>query len=258
MEISEQQFQFIRAGGFAVALAAAFALQRWLPHARMRGSGRVNGCLWVLNGAVIGVVCGACACAAARWAQARGIGVLNSITAPASIGALFTLAALDLVSYAWHRANHAVGFLWRFHRVHHSDRSFTVTTGLRFHPGELVLSLPIRLAAVVLLGAPPYAVLAFELVFAVANLIEHGDIDFPARLDATLARMFVTPSLHRRHHTRRRPELDSNFGTVFSVWDRLLGTYRHAAPGEPIETGAPGIDRDLHLREALLLPLRLR
>jgi quinoprotein glucose dehydrogenase len=207
---------------------------------------------------VISVVCGACACAASRWAATHGFGMLYLLQVPPWIAVLTTLVALDLVSYVWHRANHLVGFLWRFHRVHHSDRNFTVTTGVRFHPGELLLSLPLRLAAVVLLGAPPYGVLAFELIFTVANLIEHGDIDYPRRFDGMLARLFVTPSLHRRHHTRRRPELDSNFGTVFSTWDRLLGTYRAAVPGEPIATGVPGLERDLRLLEALRLPFGAR
>jgi sterol desaturase/sphingolipid hydroxylase (fatty acid hydroxylase superfamily) len=258
MEITEQQFQLLRAGGFAIALAAGLALQRWLPHERQRGSWPVNASLWILNGAVIGVVCGACACAAARWAEGRGLGVLNVAPLPPWIAVCVTVAVLDLVSYGWHRANHVVGFLWRVHRVHHSDRRFTVTTGVRFHPGELLLSLPIRLTAVVLLGAPLYGVLAFELAFTVANLIEHGDIDYPRRLDTALGRLFVTPALHRCHHTDQRPELDSNFGTVFSVWDRLLGTYRHSTPGEAIKTGAPGIEHSLRLFEALRLPFAPR
>src|SRR2546426_905890 len=105
-------------------------------------------------------------------------------------------AALDLVSYGWHRANHRVAPLWRFHRVHHSDPSFTVSTGVRFHPGELVLSLPLRLAAVVAIGASPAAVVAFEIAFTVANLIEHGDIDVVAPVETAVGRGFVPSAPH--------------------------------------------------------------
>jgi sterol desaturase/sphingolipid hydroxylase (fatty acid hydroxylase superfamily) len=255
MQISEQQFQVIRAVGFVLAFGGALALQRWLPHARERGSWRVNGGLWLVNGIVVGLVCGGCACSTSNWAAAHGLGLFNVTAVPAWIAALLSLAILDLVSYGWHRANHRLPFLWRFHRVHHSDRSFTVTTAIRFHPGELLLSLPVRLTAVVLFGVPIIGVLAFELVFMLANLVEHGDIALPRRIDRVLALVCVTPPLHRRHHTRRRPELDSNFGTVLSIWDRMLGTYRHAGANERIETGAPGIDRPLGLVEALRLPV---
>jgi sterol desaturase/sphingolipid hydroxylase (fatty acid hydroxylase superfamily) len=174
------------------------------------------------------------------WAKEQGLGLLGAIDASLPIAAAVTIAALDLVSYLWHRANHRIAFFWRFHQVHHSDTSFTVSTALRFHPGELLLSLPVRLAAIVVLGGPPEAVLAFEVLFTFANLIEHGDIGLPVRLEALLGRVLIIPALHRRHHARLVGDLNSNFGTILAVWDRLLGTYRESTSDRVVDTGLPG------------------
>lgn len=211
----------------------------------------------MLDVTVLGLVCGACACTAARWAEAREIGLFHGIDVPAWLVVVVTIFALDLVSYAWHRANHVVPILWRFHQVHHSDRAFTVSTGLRFHPGELLLSLPVRLTAVVALGASPAAVVAFEILFAIANLAEHGDIDLPRRAETALGRFCITPALHRRHHSRDWARLNTNFGTVFVLWDRLFGSHSPSFSEEGVETGLPDLETSPSLREALLLPARL-
>jgi sterol desaturase/sphingolipid hydroxylase (fatty acid hydroxylase superfamily) len=253
--VSEAQFQLVRGAGFALAAVLATALQRLAPHARLRGSRGVNLGLWAVNLVVIGTVCGACACTVARWAAAAGIGAMTVAPPPAWAAVPVTIGALDLVSYLWHRANHRVAFLWRFHRVHHSDRAFTASTAVRFHPGELLLSLPVRLAAVAALGPPVEAVVAFEVVFTVANLVEHGDIALPGALERALGRACVTPALHRLHHTKHGPERDRNFGTVFSVWDRLLGTWAAADPSVRVETGLAGLDHVLTWFGALMLPV---
>ncbi len=253
--MTESDFQIVRVGGFLVAAALAFGLQRLAPHAPLRGRGGVNGGLWGINVVVLTAVCGACACTVARWAAGAEFGVLNTVSLPPWIGLPVTVAALDAVSYGWHRANHRIAVLWRFHRVHHSDPSFTVSTGLRFHPGELLLSLPIRLAAVALLGAPAVAVVVFEIVFTIANLFEHGNIDLPIVLERRLARGLVTPALHRRHHGRRSVELNSNFGTIFTVWDRLLGTYGESSSATRFEIGLPSGEPVVTLLRALALPL---
>ena len=247
--------QAVRVAGVAGAIAVAALLQRLAPHARLRGSWRVNGGLWLVDAAVVGAVCGACGFTAARWAAAAGIGILNLLGVGRLAGMIPTLLFLDLVSYAWHRANHRVPVLWRLHQVHHSDPTFTVSTAARFHPGELLLSLPIRLAAVALIGAPVEAVLLFEVTFALANFVEHGDIDLPRPLEPAVARVLVTPALHRRHHTRRGPDRDTNFGTVFSFWDRVFRSYRHADSAAAIDTGLADL-HDVTLARALLLPLR--
>jgi sterol desaturase/sphingolipid hydroxylase (fatty acid hydroxylase superfamily) len=251
--MDEGQFQLLRGAAFGLAVAFAFLLQRVSPHARLRGSWSVNGGLWLVNALVLGTVCGACAFTVADWATNQRLGLFNVVSMPWCMTGVATIVALDLVSYWWHRANHRVGVLWKFHQVHHSDPTFTTSTGVRFHPGELLLSVPVRLGAVAVLGAPAVAVLAFEVMFAFANLIEHGDINL--RGEHGLSRVFVTPALHRRHHTRQGPARDTNFGTIFSGWDRLFGTYTQSDPTVRVDTGLPGLAR-VTFSEALALPAR--
>jgi len=202
------------------------------------------------------VVCGACGWVVAAWAAHQGLGLLAWAGARPWIAVGVGLLGLDAVSYLWHRANHRVPLLWRFHQVHHADTSFHVTTALRFHPGELLLALPVRLAAVVALGVPPVGVLVFELVFGVANLLVHGNFDLPRRLEPLVRRVLITPALHRAHHAADWRELDSNFGTVFSTWDRLGRTFHQSEPDRRVITGLPdrlNVEAPA-LAESLLLP----
>ncbi|MGH7856914.1 MAG: sterol desaturase family protein, partial [Candidatus Binatia bacterium] len=254
--MTEAEFQIVRTVGFVLAVGAVLALERLRPHAGFRGSWRVNGALWSVNLLVMGLVCGACACVVSRWAQASGVGVLNTSGAPLWVAIAVTIVGLDFVSYVWHRANHRIELLWRFHRVHHSDETFTASTALRFHPSELVLSLPLRLGAVAALGAPVVGVVAFEIAFMIANLVEHGDIDLPLRLERRLDRVFVTPALHRRHHSRRGTELNTNFGTIFTFWDRLLRSYGESSSSVRVRPGLAGLSAPESLRSALALPFR--
>jgi len=253
--VTEYDLRVLRLILFAFAVAGALVLQKLSPHSRSPGSIRVNAGLWLVNVAVTGTICGACVCSAARWATDSGIGLFNWYSIPAWAVFPVSVAFLDLVSYGWHRANHAIPFLWRWHQVHHSDTAFSVSTALRFHPGELVLSLPVRLAAVVALGVPVAAVVIFEVVFTFANAIEHGDIDLPSRVEAAGSRLLVTPALHRWHHTTDVHERDSNFGTIFSVWDRWLGTYAANDSATAVRTGLPGLS-GVTLGAALFMPLR--
>jgi len=253
--MTEGQFQVLRGLGFIAALGLAVLLQRLTPHARLRGSWRVNGALWLVNLVVLGTVCGACACTVARWAANSHVGLLNTTPVSPWVAILASVVALDLVSYGWHRANHVIPPLWRFHQVHHSDPTFTTSTGLRFHPAELLLSLPLRLTAVIVLGAPVKAVLVFEVIFTIANFLEHGDIDLPRRFERLMGRLCITPALHRRHHTKVGPDRDTNFGTVFSAWDRFFGTYAENDSATSIETGLPGFDAPSFPR-VLALPLQ--
>ncbi len=252
--MSETEFQLLRGGGVTVALAVALVAQRRSPHARAVGSWRTNGMFWVLDAAVMATACGACACAVARWAEAQGVGLFHSLATPRWVTVLGTIAALDLVSYTWHRANHVVPALWRFHQVHHSDPTFTVSTAMRFHPGELLLSLPLRLVAVAAVGASPAAVVVFEVVFAFVNLFEHGDIDLPHRAERWLGRLCITPALHRLHHSRKPLELNSNFGTVLVVWDRALGTYQPSTSARVVENGLPYPAQANTLAQGMALP----
>jgi sterol desaturase/sphingolipid hydroxylase (fatty acid hydroxylase superfamily) len=239
--VTEAELQAIRGVTFVAAMALALLVQRLSPHARLRGSAAVNATLALVGAAIVGAACGACAFEAAGWAARERFGLLNQAGVGPWVSVPATIATLDLVSYGWHRANHRMRLLWRLHQVHHSDPAFTVSTGLRFHPGELLLALPVRLVAIVLVGAPVVAVLAFEVVFTVANLLEHGDIDVPGRVEAPIARVFVTPALHRRHHAILRPDRDRNFGTIFALWDRLFGTYLPNDSATRVDTGLAGV-----------------
>jgi sterol desaturase/sphingolipid hydroxylase (fatty acid hydroxylase superfamily) len=253
-EAGETTYQITRILGLGAAIAIGLALESWRPHAPLRPAWRTNLGLWAIGSAVMASVCGACGWIVASWAAGQGVGLLAWTGTGWAVA--FGVLALDAVSYAWHRANHRVRLLWRFHQVHHGDASFHVTTALRFHPGELLLALPVRLAAVVVLGIPPTGVLAFELVFGVANLLEHGNFDLPRRLEPRVQRFLVTPALHRRHHASDWRSLDTNFGTVLSIWDRLAGTFRPAEAARQVVTGLPnrsGAGAPA-LRESLLLP----
>lgn len=192
--------------------------------------------------------------------EARGWGLLNSVELPFAFALLVSLLVLDLAIYLQHVLFHAVPALWRLHRVHHADLEFDVTTGLRFHPVEILLSMGIKLAVVAALGAPAIAVLVFEVLLNATSMFNHSNVRIPLGLDRVLRWMVVTPDMHRVHHSIHPHETNSNFGFNLPWWDRLLGTYR-AQPREGHEGMTIGIDqfrtpRDLWLDRMLLQPWR--
>ena len=138
---------------------------------------------------------------------------------------------LDFVLWAQHRLFHAVPVLWRLHRVHHADVEFDVSTGLRFHPLEILASMLIKIVAIIALGAPVIAVVAFELILNATSMFNHANAGLPARFERRLRRLIVTPDMHRIHHSIEGDEMNRNFGFNLSVWDRLFGTYRDAPRG---------------------------
>jgi len=254
--VSEIEFQIVKSVGFVIAMAAALSLQHFLPHAGLHGSWRLNGGLWALNAVILGIVCAGCACTISRWAEAEGFGLLNRVEIDVWVAISIAVLGLDWVSYVWHRANHRMPLLWRFHQVHHSDPNFTATTALRFHIGELLLALPLRLLAVAILGVSIPGVIVFELIFAFANFFEHGDIELPLELERRLALLFITPALHRRHHSREARLLNSNYGTIFSFWDRAFRSFGPSGSDVRIQTGLPGVSEALGPQEALMMPIR--
>jgi sterol desaturase/sphingolipid hydroxylase (fatty acid hydroxylase superfamily) len=258
LDWDETTYQLTRAVGLAGAVVLGLALERWRPHRPLRPAWGTNMGLWAIDILITRAVCGACAWVVASWATSEGLGLLSWLGAAEWAAIAVGIIGLDAVSYAWHWANHRVPLLWRFHRVHHADASFHVTTALRFHPGELLLALPVRLAAVVLLGVPPQGVLLFELIFGVANLLEHGNFDLPRRAEPLVQRALITPALHRAHHISDWQELNTNFGTVLSVWDRMAGTFRRSDADRREATGLPDwtAAQPPSLSESLLLPLQ--
>ena len=196
----------------------------------------------------------------ALLASERGWGLLNIFAVPNWLAFLVSLLVLDLTIYLQHVMFHAVPALWRLHRMHHADLEFDVTTGLRFHPVEILLSMGIKLAQVVILGPPAVAVLVFEVVLNATAMFNHSNIRIPLGLDRILRLIVVTPDMHRVHHSIHPSETNSNFGFNFPWWDRLLGTYR-AQPREGHEGMTIGIEqfrtpRDLWLDWMLIQPLR--
>ncbi len=218
------------------AFAGVFAVMAvWELLAPRRVAHRPKGTRWLNNLGIIAadtllvrLVLPGAALATALFAARRGWGVLPLLALPGPVRLLLTLAALDLTVYLQHVMLHAVPALWRLHRVHHADLDFDVTTGVRFHPLEILLSLLIKCAAIALLGASPAAVLLFEVVLNASSMFTHGNVRLPARLDAPLRWLLVTPEMHRVHHSIDIEEMNSNFGFNLSWWDRLLGTYRAA------------------------------
>ncbi|MGK7861253.1 sterol desaturase family protein [Falsiroseomonas sp. E2-1-a4] len=192
--------------------------------------------------------------------EAQGGGLLPWLGLSGLAAVVLAILLLDLVIYLQHRLFHAVPLLWRLHRMHHADLDFDVTTGLRFHPLEILTSMLIKLAAVVVLGAPAVAVLLFEILLNATSLFNHANLRLPARLDRVLRRVLVTPDMHRVHHSVVPQETNSNFGFSLAVWDRLFGTYRaqpaagHA--GMTIGLAEFRDPRELRLDRMLVQPLR--
>ncbi len=161
----------------------------------------------------------------ALLADDAGIGLFNLIDLPPLVTALGALILLDLAVWAQHVALHHVPFLWRLHRVHHADPHLDVMSALRFHPGEFLVSLAWKGAIVVALGVPASVVLVFEILLNLFAMLTHANLALPPRLDAAVRRVFVTPDMHRIHHSVMRAESNTNFGFCLSFWDRLAGLY---------------------------------
>lgn len=193
-------------------------------------------------------------------AQQRGWGLFNTLNAPNALVTVLCFLLLDLAIYLQHVVFHYVPPLWRLHRVHHSDLDFDVTTAIRFHPLEIVLSMLIKMTVVLALGAPPLAVLIFEVALNLTAMFNHGNIMLPLKLDRLLRWILVTPDMHRVHHSTNVAETNSNFGFNLPWWDRLFSTYR-AQPQKGHEAMTVGLneyrdEKKLRLLDLLLQPFR--
>ena len=182
--------------------------------------------LVVLNTVLLRAVFPLAAVGFAAIAVEQGWGLFNVVALPGWLAILLSVMALDLVIYWQHVMFHALPTLWRLHKVHHADRDFDVTTGLRFHPVEIFLSMGIKIAAIALLGAPPVAVLIFEVLLNATAMFNHGNVSLPRSVDRLLRWVVVTPDMHRIHHSVIVQETNSNYGFNLPWWDYLFGTYR--------------------------------
>jgi len=194
--------------------------------------------------------------------QAEGWGLLNLIGLPHGLAVLAAVILLDLAIYFQHVVFHHVPVLWRLHRMHHADQDIDVTTGARFHPIEILLSMGIKLGVIVILGVPPVAVLIFEVVLNAAAMFNHANVRLPPAVDAVLRLFIVTPDMHRVHHSVHKRETNSNFGFNLPWWDRLFGTYR-AQPEDGHDAMVIGLERfrtrqDQRLDRMLVQPFQGR
>jgi sterol desaturase/sphingolipid hydroxylase (fatty acid hydroxylase superfamily) len=236
----------VRLGAFG-AIFAVMAV--WEIAAARRELSAAKGSRWfanlgitVVNTVVVRVLFPSAAVGAALLAAERGWGLFNIVQVPSVVSILGSILVLDFIIYLQHVVFHAVPLLWRLHMVHHADVDYDVTTGFRFHPLEALISMPIKFAAVALLGAPAVAVLIFEVILSAASMFNHGNVRIPLRLDRVLRWFVVTPDMHRVHHSVDPRETNSNFGFNLPWWDRLLGTYR-SQPAEGHESMAIGLSQ---------------
>lgn len=162
----------------------------------------------------------------ALFAAEREVGLFNIISLPVFMDVIITIIIFDFLIYIQHIVFHKFEFLWRIHRVHHTDLEVDVTTGIRFHPIEIILSMFYKLIAVYLIGPMAFAIILYEILLNAAALFGHSNILLSAKLDRVLRKLFVTPDMHRIHHSVSRKETDSNYGNIFSIWDKIFKTYR--------------------------------
>ena len=216
---------------FAAAVFAIMAVWEVRAPRRMLSAGRIarwpgNLGIVVIDVVVTRLAVPTAALGASFYAAGHEIGLFPMLGLRLPVAAVAGFLLLDLAIYAQHVAFHHVPWLWRLHRMHHADLDIDVSTGLRFHPFEILISLGIKIAVVMALGIPPVAVFIFEAVLNMTSLFNHSNVTMPAPADRIVRWLLVTPDMHRVHHSIERAETDSNFGFNLPWWDRLFGTYR--------------------------------
>ncbi|MBL3558527.1 sterol desaturase family protein [Marinobacter sp. JB05H06] len=250
---------------FFLSVLAVMALWEVLAARRPQQIGRLarwphNLLIVVLDTLAVRLAFPVAAVGTAFMASENGWGLLNLVSLPGWLAVIVSVLLLDAAIYFQHRLFHAVPWLWRLHRMHHADLEFDVTTGLRFHPIEIILSMAIKLTVVLALGAPALAVVIFEVLLNATSMFNHGNVRLPLWFDRYLRLFVVTPDMHRVHHSVIVRETDSNFGFNLPWWDRLFGTYR-----EQPEKGHLGMTigiedfrtvQDLRLDRMLIQPFR--
>ena len=248
----------------AAALAIMWLLEGLIPMFEGRKD-RVrhdapNLVLGVANALLVSLVFAGATLVATEWARTNSFGVLHWLGIEGVWAFALGFVLFDMWQYLWHRLNHRVPFLWRFHAVHHADRELSASSGLRFHTGEIVLSSCVRLAVLPLLGMTVTQVLLYEAVLLPVILFHHGNVGVPARADRWLRWLIVTPWMHWVHHSDYQPETDSNYSSVFSFWDRIFGSFRLVADPRALTLGLEDTERRdwATLPGMLAMPFRRR
>ena len=250
----------IRAALFWGGLLFFLVLELFRPY---RGNSVSKGKRWtnnitltIFNSVILHLLFAGAIVATAAYATAHKLGVLNMVAMPPWAKVLVTVVFMDFMLYVWHLLNHEVPLLWRFHRVHHSDLNMDVSTATRFHIGELAISAVIKISLVFFLGASPLGVAIFESVLVLCAQFQHSSVKVPGWFETVFWILFVPPSMHRIHHSVVIKERDTNYGTIFSLWDRCLGTLLRDVDqnGIRIGVGAYRKPEKLNFPQLLIMP----
>jgi len=263
--LSEPVIRLLAFSTIFITLAVIELLAPRLEREEMRGALKsrrwmTNLAMVVLSSVALRIVFPLAAVGTALWAQSQGIGLFPLLGLPLWLVAILAFIVLDFSVWLEHVVSHKWPWLWRIHRMHHADTGFDLTTALRFHPLEIVLSMIWKAAVIIALGAPPVAVLIFEIVLNGAAMFNHANIRLPKAVDAVLRLAIVTPDMHRIHHSTDARETDSNYGFNLAIWDRMFSTYtqspRRGNTGIKIGLTEWRDGRTANLGWALALPFR--
>src|SRR6266576_1842857 len=228
----------------ATVFVALFVLERFLPLRTRCSSLLPRVILNLINSAaafaVAAILVRPAAITTLNWATQKPFGLVHLITLPPALGFIASFLLMDLSFYWWHLLNHRIPFLWRFHNVHHIDPDLDVSTGFRFHFGEVAMSAVFRVVQVSAIGLSGWAFAVYELVFQANTLFHHSNLRLPIRFERLLNKVLVTPRMHGIHHSQVQRETNSNFGVVFPWWDRVHRTLGLNIPQAEIAIGIPG------------------
>lgn len=255
----------VRLGCFFAVLLTMMALEIRIPRRQLiiprerRWPNNLG--LVVFNSLLLRLLFPTAAAGMAAYSEQEKLGLFNQLAVAHWIVVVICIIALDMVIYWQHVMFHRFPLLWRLHKVHHADLDYDVTTGSRFHPIEIVLSMLIKFATILILGIPMVAVILFEIILNAMAMFNHSNIRLPHTWDALLRKLIVTPDMHRVHHSRITTETHSNFGFNLSVWDRLFATYRAqpSAGHDHIAIGLPNYDNPTEvvaLKGLLIMPFQ--
>ncbi len=259
MQLSWARYDILASYFLALAIVAGALGETFRPFRQFAGSTvrkwLANGILFAVTNVVLLIVFRFSGVALAAAVQSGGHALFGKSAVPFAVRFVGAFLLLDFLNYAGHRLNHSIPFLWRLHRVHHTETDLDVTTGVRFHPLEAIVTHGLPLAAIALLGLPVSAVLAANLSLIAQDVFTHANLGLPGWAERALGRVIITPGLHRLHHSRRASYQNTNFGTVLSGWDRALGTFRRAGTDELCPCGLADVPDGSSLNAAGLLAL---
>lgn len=266
--MNEFSMQSIRAGGSLLVLVVLLSWETSAPFlnffaqapAERARHGLRNLGLGLMNTVLNAALCVGLWWAVARWADAHSFGVLHWLPLPGWARLVGTFLLADFWLYLWHRLNHRSPFLWRFHRVHHSDAQMDVTTANRFHVGEIVMSCVLRIPVIALAGLRLEELAIYEAVMFAVVQLHHANVNLTEPVDRALRLLVVTPYMHKLHHSNWRPEMDSNYSSVFSFWDRIFGSFRLRDDPRTLVFGLSELSapEDHTLRGLLAMPFKGR